>query len=363
MSKVRITQKFLAEKAGVCQKTVSFFLKGEPGIAKETSHKLERLCKQYKYFPNAAALSIKNNRFKRIAGILSCGESSPHFISYISNAAKELALRGYSLSIEPVQYENDTLELAVRTDFLKTLSVDGAIGISGSAVPGTLEKTLAEMDVPLVWLNRRVENPDIHCLSFDERPAIAQMIEYLINQKKARRISWIGAPFPLEERRKEAHYSLSTRLNSVNEELALRGMRLHSCVCTTVKGSIIEAAFRLLDVTNRPDAVICYNNGFYNSVLEVAHHLGIPENALEIVSFMSEWEISPLRSEYRTSIQLPEGEMARYGARLLCDMIEGGETHWPVPPLTATFHPGTPLRANIITGERQDAPICTDTSP
>ena len=99
-----VTQKFIAEQAGVTPKTVSLFMQNSPLVAEKTRAKIRAVMEQHSYFPNYAAMSVRKKQFKRIAFIYTpdfkdpeTRSPAPHFIAYINGAALELAKYGYSL--------------------------------------------------------------------------------------------------------------------------------------------------------------------------------------------------------------------------------------------------------------------------
>ena len=351
---IHVTQKFLANAAGVSQKTVSLFLKGDPHIAGSTRAKLELLCKEHKYFPNMAARSIKNRCFKRIACVLSnVSGRSPHFMAYIRAAALELESQGYSLVIEPFQLDYEGNEVIRGSDFFRTLSVDGAIGLPGNNVPSMVDKTLKDMGVPVVWLNRRSSDPELFCINFEEREASSLLASHLL-EKGRRRIAWFGPPGSFSE--KPTHYSFGDRLNSVEETLLSNGVPMFRKIYSTYGGNITAAAFELFQGESIPDAVVCYNMSFYNCASHVASYLGVKYGDVDIVAYASEWEFAPAVCDFRTVVLLPEEELAIKGARFICELIGGRTDLDLLRPIPAIFHAGKPIQEDIKIGRRVDRP-------
>ena len=345
-----VTQKFLANAAGVSQKTVSLFLKGDSHISKGTKAKLERLCGEYKYFPNIAARSMRDRSFKRIACVLShVGCEAPHFMSYIRSAALELETYGYSMVIEPFQLDDEGDEVICGSEFFRTLSVDGAIGISGSSVPAQIDQALREMGVPAVWLNRYASG--VPCMTFDETGAIERLIEHLLSRGR-RRIAWFGPPSSVVSN--PTHYSFADRLRAVGAALKSHGFELFRTTASTIGGNITAAAFELFDGDLRPDAIVCYNRDFYDCAFHVASHLGLASRGLDIASFASSWEFSPGLSDFRTFVLLPEREMAERGARFICERIAGRDAEGLLEPIAATLHIGKSINEDIQIGRRPE---------
>ena len=65
----KITSKYIAEKAGVSQATVSYILNNTQGknISKETRQKVLKIAKELNYIPNSAAQQLRRKDTKCIA--------------------------------------------------------------------------------------------------------------------------------------------------------------------------------------------------------------------------------------------------------------------------------------------------------
>lgn len=326
-----ITQKFLANAAGVSQKTVSLFLKGDPHVAEGTKAKLQSLCKDYRYFPNLAAKSMKDRRFKRIACVLCGCEWSPHLSSYISGAAIELEPLGYSLVIEPMPLAQDGLSLKKEPNFFKSLSVDGVIGIPGRCVPQALDEVVSEMGVPCVWLNRR-QAPGAVCVNFDEADATFELVRHFVAGGR-RRFAWFGPPESGLDN--PPHHSHRERVDFFESVLKASGLELCRKTLSAFNERIAPALPRLFDPAGGlPDALLCYNDAFAKSAARAAYEFGVPPGSLEIAWYASSSEPSDYY-DAGTMIVLPEPETARQGARCVVAMIEGRGFAELLPPLKA----------------------------
>jgi len=321
-----ITQKFIAEKANLSQKTISQYFQGKARISPESRERLEQIVAEYGYFPNAAARSIRTKRFNRISCLLvyhahsgSRNSLPPHLLNYVNAIAIELAARGYSLAMEPFKVDSDLNVMLDSTESLRSLSVDGILGIVGGWVPPEIDRVIARLAVPVVWLNRMASGLDAAMINFDEQPGIDQLLDYFIRRGK-KRIAWYGPDFI----NMKGHYSARERYELVCGGLQARGMKLFDASFNTMGHTLFPSALELFQKPALPDAVICYNYGFRKAVAEAAIYSRLrPGYDFEYAHFASNWEYSPATYDCDTMIMLPEDEVGRHGAAYLCDLIAG----------------------------------------
>ncbi len=349
MEKTAVTQKFIANAAGVSQKTVSLFLKGDRRISEKTREKLLRVMKDHRYLPNMSAISMKEGHFRRIACVILGNQAplSPHFTGYINGATEALSERGYSLILESFKLDWPEEQFTRPPAFFKSLSVDGVIGIPGGNVPEPVDQLIREMGVPTVWLNRKSSKPDILCFRFDEAKGAAALTKHLIEKGK-RRIAWFGPrqsewEFP-------THYSHEDRLASVEATLRESGLALHSKSIQKEGWNLSASATQAFEGESLPDALICYDFRFYNAAYHVAAAKGLAERAVELVHFASDWEHVPFIQDFQTYVHIPEFQMGRLGAQCLCAWIDGKELGNVPSVLEGALHVGKTVDEDIEAG-------------
>lgn len=323
-----VTQKFIAEQAGVTPKTVSLFMQNSPLVAEKTRAKIRAVIKQYSYYPNYAARSIRKKQFKRIAFIYTpdfnnseTRSPAPQFIAYINGAALELAKYGYSLVLEPFTVDDRGCLFQSCTDFFSSVSVDGIIGLPGSFIPASVDATIQDMGKPAVWLNRRSDDPQINCISIDEGQGSRLIVEHLL-RKGCTRIAWFGpeisgaVPSP-------AHYSVFRRYSAAAEVLKQHGRTFFRTEFTCGNSTLDSAAERLLNSeAERFDAVICYNYNFAEALSAACADRALrPYHDFELFHFASAWEYHPWITDRKNMLVLPESELGALGARHILSRI------------------------------------------
>ena len=340
-----VTQKFIAEQAGVTPKTVSLFMQNSPLVAEKTRAKIRAVMEQHSYFPNYAAMSVRKKQFKRIAFIYTpdfkdpeTRSPAPHFIAYINGAALELAKYGYSLVLEPFTSDAEACVFHSCTDFFSSVSVDGIIGLPGTFIPSSVDATIRDMGKPAVWINRQSDDPQINCISIDEEQGAGLIVEQLLRQG-CTRIVWFGPEFS-ESLPRPTHYSTSRRYLAAADMLRRHG---HEFSCTVFVGSdsdLDTAAVQLLSSqTDRPDAVICYNLNFTEALTAAAADLNLrPYRDFELIHFASAWEYHPWITDRKNMLVLPESELGILGARhILYRIMQKDVSELPVS-LPGTLH-------------------------
>ncbi len=334
-----ITQKEIAAKVGVSQKTVSLYFKDPTSahVAPKTRQRIKRVAEQYGYFPNLAAQSIKTQSFKRIAFVNVRHEKTgvqghPHLLTYINAAAHELGRHGYSLVHESFTIDLKTLDFTEQPNFFKTLSVDGIIGVAGTYVPPLVDETINSMGRPVVWLNRDRVPQDIPHINFDEEANGRRLGTYL-KEKGYQRIAWFGPDL----RTDVAHHSSSARLTGINQVCRDHGIRVMD-VFARFGQSLLDAAPALFDSPTMPQALVCYNFDYADAAgfLMMQNGLKHPDD-IEIVKFSSEWESSMATAERYSRLVLPEAELSRRGVRYILGTLADERDETLLRSLTGTL--------------------------
>ena len=337
-----VTQKFIAEQAGVTPKTVSLFMQNSPLVAEKTRRKIRSVMDQYSYFPNYAAMSVRKKQFMRIAFIYTpdfkdpeTRSPAPQFIAYINGAALELAKHGYSLVLEPFTSDAEARVFHSCTDFFSSVSVDGIIGLPGTFVPVDVDETIRNMDRPAVWINRESDDPTIDCIAIDEEKGSELIVEHLLG-KGCSRLAWFG-PDPGEA--PTYHYSVGRRYSAARVALRRHGKDFSPVVTSCWNDGLDELAMQLLATRPLPDAVICYNYNFMEAVCSAAAELRLrPYNEFDLFHFASAWEYHPWITDRKNMLVLPESELGALGARHILRRIMHEDTSELPTRLCGTLH-------------------------
>lgn len=173
----RVTLKDVAEQAGVHVSTVSRAL--NPGtrhlIRAEVVDRIVRASERLNYSPNAAALSLKTNRTRSI-GVVVPDITNPVFPPIIRGIEDALAQHGYLAILANTDGGLD--QEAEITDLLRARGVDGLILASVEREDETVSR-LANDGLPIVTVNRRVEDDAVSSVVNDEDSGIFEVLSHL----------------------------------------------------------------------------------------------------------------------------------------------------------------------------------------
>ncbi len=321
---MQVTQKFIAQKANLSQKTVSQYFQGKARISPETRKNLEEIVNKYGYFPNIAARSIRTKRFNRISCLVISNAHdnnrealSPHLLTYLDAISSELSRQGYSMMIDPVRVDADRQVILNSPESLNSTSVDGIIGIVGGWIPQQVDDMIEKIKIPVVWINRQEPGLEYPMINYDEQPGIEQLIYYLAENEK-KNIAWFGPDF----RSLNSHSSAQTRYNLIVSILKKYNMELSFSAFNTKGQTLCPPALELFNQSPLPDVVISYNYHFKTAADQAAIYNNIrPNYDFESIHFASAWEFTPATYDLNTYVLLPEKQIGRTGAEYICKLI------------------------------------------
>ncbi len=187
----RVTLKDVAEQAGVHISTVSRAL--NPGtrhlIRPEVVADIMRVSKRLNYSPNAAALSLKTNRTRSI-GVIVPDITNPVFPPIIRGIEDALAQHGYLAILANTDGGLD--QEAEIADLLRARGVDGLILASVEREDATVSRLAAD-GLPIVTVNRRVDDDAVSSVINDEDAGILDVLRHLARLGH-RRVANIAGP-------------------------------------------------------------------------------------------------------------------------------------------------------------------------
>ncbi len=173
----RATLKDVAEAAGVHLSTVSRALNPNTAhlITPAVVEKVRAVSRRLDYRPNAAATSLRTNR-TRTVGVVVPDITNPVFPPIIRGIEDGLAVRGYLAILANTDGGLDREEEVA--GILRSRGVDGLILASVQREDAAISRISAE-GVPVVTVNRRVDDPAVSSVVNDEEEGIRRLLEHL----------------------------------------------------------------------------------------------------------------------------------------------------------------------------------------
>ncbi|MCR8633565.1 LacI family DNA-binding transcriptional regulator [Paenibacillus radicis (ex Xue et al. 2023)] len=306
-----VTIKDIAKLANVSHTTVSRALNDSPLINQETKERIRQLAIGLNYTPNYNAKSLVLDRSYNLGlffSTLHTGTSAGFLYE---------AVKGVNDVIK------DQFNLIVRgiddyTSFQKVnrKSYDGIIVMSQSSSDQSFIEYAAEKEIPLVVLNREIDNVQVMNLIPDDQGGAYRIVEYLIRQGH-RDIAIIEG--------KQNFKSTQSRLDGYLEAMNHNQVPLREDY--QVHGNYdLESGYtamnRLLKLEARPTAVFCCNDdmalGAIKAITE--KQLTVPGD-ISVVGF-DDHIFSGFMSPALTTVRRPIEQISREGAAKLLTFID-----------------------------------------
>jgi DNA-binding LacI/PurR family transcriptional regulator len=321
MNTPEITVKDIASKLRISPSTVSRALNGHEDVSPETKDKVMEMARQLNYSPNHAARSLRTHRTRTLGLVVP--EISKHFFSNVLSGIQEYASSlNYSIvisqSLESFSMEQNHLQQLV------SARADGIlISLSNETNHGEHLRKLLDRDIPIVMFDRVLEDLPVSKVVVDDQKASFQAVEYLI-KTGCKRIAFIGGLTGLYvSKEREAGYRQALTMHGlpIDEELIVH--------CNNLNRSPREEVTKLLQRTNKLDAIFCLNDPIAIEVMQVVKewNLKIPED-ISLIGFTNEptsYYIEPSL----TTVSQPAYEMGKTAVSLLIEQLENPKTFQP----------------------------------
>jgi LacI family transcriptional regulator len=189
--KRRATLKDIAKVAGVHLSTVSRALNPQTQrrLTPEVVADIRRISRELNYRPNAAAHSLRTNR-TRTVGVVVPDITNPVFPPIIRGIEDALAKRGYLAVL--ANTDGRLVQEAEIAELLRARGVDGLILASVERQDDAVSRLAAE-GLPIVTVNRRVDDPAVSSVVNDEDAGILDVLRHLVSLGH-RRIANVAGP-------------------------------------------------------------------------------------------------------------------------------------------------------------------------
>ena len=256
-------------RAGVSHSTVSRALNNHPAIARGTVERIQQLARELNYVPSGFARSLKTNR-SYMLGVIVHRIADPFYsevLAGIQNVAHQFQ---YSMFVSAFEHDMERQDSLVR----------GVLGRQADALiigdSFFTSEHVAELGirVPVVFIHNRAEVLP-HSIYHDDVNATRALTRHLLDLGH-RRIAFGG-----NQRGGLLHQQ---RREGVVAELETAGLELRREYDLLAKDGQMSSGARLakqlLDLSERPTAIICYNDMQAIGVMQTLQqaNLRIPED-------------------------------------------------------------------------------------
>ncbi len=309
----KITQRQLAELAGVSMTTIYNCLHAKELVNKRTLEHVHRIMEMYDYHPNSIAKAMVQGKSFSI-GILVPKLDVSYFAKIASGIEQLFNTNGYNSII--CQHLDDMIKEEREIRLMREKRVDGLIvRACGERTDSSIYRRLAEIGMPFVLIDREFDDLKEYFVGVDDYMATMKLTEYLI-QKGHRRIGFIGWQRETSLRYKGYYDGLNKHGINVDDELYVE--------CATEYNSGYDEAHILMNRTkdDRPTAIIAFNDCAAISAIEALWKMGfkIPEDvAIANIGGQENLRLSSLKL---TSVILPLESIIREAVIMLNDQID-----------------------------------------
>jgi LacI family transcriptional regulator len=268
----RISLKDLAHELGVSIATVSRALRNSPEIGQEMQMKVKELAKRLNDLPNPFAQSLRKEG-PRIIGVV-VPNLVTHFYAAVLDGIEDEARRaGYSV-ISSNSHESCEDEMRAIDNFVN-LHVEGIIAsVSQNTTDYSHFEKVSKMGIPLVFFGRTCLPDLFSSVTANGDVAAKKATQHLI-ETGSRRIAFLGGPNHLDMVKRRKHgYLEALRDNRIPIDREL-------VVCNRIDfDTVVEATTKLLQIENRPDAILAVNDTVTFAAFTAIKEMGlrIPED-------------------------------------------------------------------------------------
>lgn len=176
--KVRLSD--IAARLDLSTVSISKALRDHPDIAEETKKLIKKTAKEMGYMPNRLARSLSSQKTKTL-GVVIPKIAHSFFSTALGGIYECASEHGYEILLT-VSQENAQLERQ-QLETLLSMQVDGIlVSTSQEASDQSVYERIREMNVPLVFFDRPVEELGFSTVTVDDEGGARSAVEYAIRQ-------------------------------------------------------------------------------------------------------------------------------------------------------------------------------------
>ena len=324
----------VAEKAGVSYTTVSHVINNTRYVSEDVRARVLAAMQDLDYRPNALARSLRRGETKTIGLILP--DSANPFFAEVGRVIENAAFHS-NYSVILCNTEGEIPKERIYTEVLQNKQVDGIIFVAAGDQPDALGE-IAARNLPLVVIDRDSGQLDLDTVITDNLAGGAQAGHWLarIPNLKAACITGPSNLTPSAQRVIGFKQALAEEGLSVREDWIVRG--------DFQPKSGYQAAYKILQSDDRPNAIFSCNDMMAIGVLRAAAELGlsVPKD-LAVIGF-DDIDLASYTQPPLTTIAQPKKTVGETAVRLLLERINQADlpARREILPTTLILRKSTP---------------------
>jgi len=307
VSSSKNTIKDVARKAGVSIATVSRFL-NNVSLKEGNRRRIEEAIKELDYQPLLYARRLAGGKLDTFGLIIPGYEGifySFYALEIIREVASSLGVKGIDLHLN-IFWDKDSF---------KTSLIDGVIMADVIGNENQLKRLVKE-DIPLVVINRQIEDLDVNCVSVNNFKGAYEATEFLTHHGH-KRVAHLAGDLRVK--------CAQDRVEGYKSALDKNGVEIYKEYIKTTNFSRKEARMKLeelFSLKNPPTAVFCCSDEIASEVLNFAEEkkIKVPKE-LSVVGF----DDNPhclYGNLMLTTVRQPLKAMVQQAVKILEDNVE-----------------------------------------
>ncbi len=312
----RVTMEDIAERADVSINTVSRALNDKPDVNDQTKKEILQIADELNYQPNRFAQGLRASKTSTL-GVIVADIMNPFFSALLKGVEKAAREEGYSIIVQDTDEKYENEQSAIQTTLAE--QVDGLLITPVQTNKQTIID-LKQSGLPFVLLGRHFNDLDTHYVVTDDVEGAYSAVNYLIDHGHESIGLVNGPPYisSSQERHKGYRRSMEEHGLPVNDAFIFKD--------TVTMEEGYDTGKKLISISPRPSAVLCYSDFVAMGVIKAARDTGlsIPEDLAVVgyddISFATCLEV-PL-----TTVRIPKKELGRKAFWVLRDLINGDDS-------------------------------------
>ncbi len=303
----------VAKVAGVGVMSVSRVVNGTRKVSPETEEKVRAAIRRIGYEPNEAARVLKGHRAK-ILGLIVPDLADPFFAT-CANAIQEAAREAGYMTLMVASGHQANVERQ-QAEVMMQRQIAGLI-----IIPTGLENdyflNARVGGLPIVSLDRPLENVDADAVLVDNREASMGVVEHLIEHGH-KDILCI-----LDEYRM---FTKQERLAGYMQAMREAKLTTRVCMVGPLSGTVAEQLPAILASAPKPTAIFAASDLLTVQVLRHLQgmHIAIPDEIA--LAVFDDFDAATLITPQITAVRQPVADLGRKAVSLLLQRIEGDST-------------------------------------
>lgn len=311
-----VTIKDVAALAGVALSSVSRVLSGHPDVSATMKERVEAAAAELNYEPHLLAQSLRRGSTRTVGFVLR-DISNPMFAQIARRCEQELRAAGYSMIL--MNSDGDVNAEPANLALMRRRRVDGVIASLVSETSGDTRAALAALNVPVVLLDREVQDAHYAAVLCDHFTGVKQAVDDLL-MRGHRQIALVTGEINVRssrERIRGYRAAFDDAGLEVNEDMLQAG------------GFDTEYAqakvVRMFSSSRRPTAILTGGVATTAGTMRALRQLRRDPGSEVALIALDEWPMFDVFAPDLASVARDYDEMGTAAAWLMLDMLGGSE--------------------------------------